>query len=95
MAKRNFSESLKKLFGIHSHLDDSFFESITDMLVEGDIGAQFAFEIEDKLRAGCKNKKLRKTMRYYKCSIVFCFLFCPLLLLCRKKREPPCIYCWE
>ena len=58
MAKRNFSESLKKLFGIHSHLDDSFFESITDMLVEGDIGAQFACEIEDKLRAGCKKQKI-------------------------------------
>ena len=58
MAKRSFSESLKKLFGIHSQLDDSFFESVTDTLVEGDIGAQFAFEIEDKLRSECKKQKI-------------------------------------
>ena len=58
MAKRSFSESLKKLFGIHSKLDDSFFESVTDTLVEGDIGAQFAFEIEDQLRSECKKRKI-------------------------------------
>ena len=60
MAKRSFSEGLKKLFGIHSKLDDSFFESVTDTLVEGDIGAQFAFEIEDMLRAECKKRKVEQ-----------------------------------
>ena len=60
MAKRSFSEGLKKLFGIHSKLDDSFFESVTDTLVEGDIGAQFAFEIEDRLRDECKKRKIEQ-----------------------------------
>ena len=60
MTKRSFSEGLKKLFGIHSRLDDSFFESLTDTLVEGDIGAQFAFEIEDQLRSECKKRKIEK-----------------------------------
>ena len=60
MAKRSFSEGLKKLFGIHARLDDSFFEDITDTLVEGDIGAQFAFEIEDKLREACKKRKIER-----------------------------------
>ena len=58
MAKRSFSESLKNLFGIHSLLDDSFFESVTDTLVEGDVGAQFAFEIEQQLRDKCKKNKV-------------------------------------
>ena len=58
MAKRSFSDSLKKLFGIHAQLDDAFFENLTDTLVEGDVGAQFAFEIEDMLRAECKKRKI-------------------------------------
>lgn len=36
------------------------FESVTDTLVEGDIGAQFAFEIEDRLRAECKKRKVEQ-----------------------------------
>lgn len=57
MALRSFSEGLKKLFGIHSQLDDSFFEGLTDTLIEGDIGAHSAFEIEDRLRTECKKQK--------------------------------------
>ena len=60
MVKRSFAEGLKKLFGIYSKLDDSFFESVTDTLVEGDIGAQFAFEIEDLLRSECKKRKIEQ-----------------------------------
>lgn len=56
MAKRSFSEGLKKLFGIHPRFDDAFFESVTDTLVEGDIGAQFAFELEDMLKNECKKR---------------------------------------
>ena len=41
-------------------MDDSFFESVTDTLVEGDIGAQFAFEIEDRLRTECKKRKVEQ-----------------------------------
>lgn len=57
MAYTSFAEGLKKLFGIHAHCDDSFFESLTDTLIEGDIGAQIAFEIENKLRLECKKQK--------------------------------------
>ena len=60
MVKRSFAEGLKKLFGIYSKLDDSFFESVTDTLVEGDIGAQFAFEIEDLLRSECQKRKIEQ-----------------------------------
>ena len=60
MVKRSFAEGLKKLFGIYSKLDDSFFESVTDTLVEGDIGAQFAFEIEDLLRSECKKRTIEQ-----------------------------------
>ncbi len=58
MIKRSFSENLKRLFGAHSKLDDAFFESLADMLVEGDVGAQFAFELEEKLRSECKKRKI-------------------------------------
>ncbi|MGP1594442.1 MAG: signal recognition particle-docking protein FtsY [Treponema sp.] len=58
MAKFSFSEGLKKLFGMHTQFDDAFFENLTDTLVEGDIGAHFAFEIEDILRNECKKQKI-------------------------------------
>ena len=57
MGKLSFSENLKRIFGIYPQLDDSFFESLVDTLVEGDIGAPFAFEIEQRLRSECKKKK--------------------------------------
>ncbi|CEM61615.1 signal recognition particle-docking protein FtsY [Treponema phagedenis] len=57
MTKRRFSEGLKRLFGMHINLDDSFFENLTDSLVEGDVGAKTAFDIETLLRQECKKQK--------------------------------------
>ena len=58
MAKKTFGEKLKSLFGIHSALDDDFYDDLTDALVEGDIGAKNAVEIMDTLQDTCRQKKL-------------------------------------
>lgn len=54
MAKLNFAESLKRLFGIHSETDDAFFEDLTDSLIEGDIGVKTALEIGEQLKKKCR-----------------------------------------
>ncbi|MBR1912587.1 MAG: signal recognition particle-docking protein FtsY [Treponema sp.] len=56
MAKISFSQRLKSLFGIHSKEDDEFFEDLTDILIEGDVGAKTAVEIVDKLQRLCKEQ---------------------------------------
>ena len=45
MARLSFADNLKRLFGLHTKTDESFFEELTDTLIEGDIGAKTAFEI--------------------------------------------------
>lgn len=45
MAKLSFKENLKKLFGGKSKTEEDFFESLTDLLIEGDLGAKTAFLI--------------------------------------------------
>lgn len=56
--KKSFSESLKKLFGFYKAPDNEFFEELADALIEGDIGAKTAMEIEETLRAECKKLKI-------------------------------------
>lgn len=87
MIKRSFSEGLKKLFGIHSRLDDAFFESLTDTLVEGDIGAQFAFEIEDTLRAECKKKKIEHNDAVLQILYDILLPFLPMSTLMPEERK--------
>jgi fused signal recognition particle receptor len=58
MARLNFSESIRKLFGRHAAADDSFFEELTDSLIEGDIGAKTAYQIVEELEKRCKAAKL-------------------------------------
>ena len=41
--KKTFGEKLKSLFKKKSAISDDFFEELTDILVEGDIGAKSAF----------------------------------------------------
>lgn len=55
MAKLNFASSLKRLFGVHPKTDDSFFESLTDSLIEGDIGVKTALEIGESLQKRCSS----------------------------------------
>ena len=58
MAKKSFSENLLSLFGLHQTLDDSFFEDLEDMLVEGDLGVRTACAIVDELRTVCRTRSL-------------------------------------
>ncbi len=55
MAKLNFANNLKKLFGLHSDTDDAFFEDLTDSLIEGDIGVKTALEIGEQLQKQCRS----------------------------------------
>ena len=54
-----FGEKLKALFSKSSSINEEFFEELTDMLVEGDIGAKTAFEVVDELEAVCNKEKIR------------------------------------
>lgn len=57
--KQSFGEKLKALFSKGSSINDEFFEELTDMLVEGDIGAKTAFELVDQLEGICGKEKIR------------------------------------
>lgn len=57
MAKISFAEKLKNLFK-SSKIGSEFFENLTDILVEGDIGAKMAFEITDELEEYCRKNKI-------------------------------------
>ena len=57
--KKTFGEKLKSLFSKNSIINDDFYDELTDMLVEGDIGAKTAFEIVDELSGICSKEKIR------------------------------------
>ncbi len=57
MSKFSFAQKFKNLFSSYK-IDESFFEELTDVLVEGDIGAKLAFEITLELETYCKNNKI-------------------------------------
>jgi len=56
MARLGFADNLKRLFGLHTKTDESFFEELTDTLIEGDIGAKTAFGIVESLEKECKTR---------------------------------------
>lgn len=58
--KQSFGEKLKALFSKGSSINDEFYEELTDMLVEGDIGAKTAFEVVDELQKNCSKEKIRE-----------------------------------
>ena len=58
--KQSFGEKLKALFSKSSSINEDFFEELTDMLVEGDIGAKTAFEIVDELEEVCNKEKIKE-----------------------------------
>jgi fused signal recognition particle receptor len=55
----SFSDKLKRFFGIAPALDDDFFDGLADVLVEGDFGAELAFETVDELRRRCKKENVK------------------------------------
>ncbi len=57
MAKMSFAERLRKLFGGKNE-DGDFFEDLTDILIEADVGAKNAVEIVDALQKKCREDKL-------------------------------------
>ena len=56
--KKSFGEKFKALFKKKSAISDDFYEELTDILVEGDIGAKTAYEIVDELEEICSAKKI-------------------------------------
>jgi len=54
---KKFGAKLKNLFKSTKKLDDSFYEDLEDILVEGDLGASIAMDISDQLRAIAKVEK--------------------------------------
>lgn len=58
MAKMSFAERLKNFFSFNKNRDDSFFEDLSDILIEGDLGAKNVFDIVEELEKKCKKQKL-------------------------------------
>ena len=58
--KQSFGEKLKALFSKGSSINEEFYEELTDMLVEGDIGAKTAFEVVDELEEICSKEKIHE-----------------------------------
>ncbi|MCL2270615.1 MAG: signal recognition particle-docking protein FtsY [Treponema sp.] len=54
----NFAEKIKSFFTKAPSLSDEFFEELTDLLVEGDIGAAEAFAAVGQLQEKCKKEKI-------------------------------------
>jgi fused signal recognition particle receptor len=52
-----FANKLKELFS-SSKIDSELFEDMTDILVEGDVGAKLAFSISDELEQTCREQKI-------------------------------------
>ncbi len=50
-----FAERIRALFG-GGKKNDSFYDDLADLLVEGDLGAKLAFEISDTLKSSCRRQ---------------------------------------
>ncbi len=53
----SFAEKIRNIFRLGT-TDESLFEELSDLLVEGDLGAVLAFSIADELKAACRTKHL-------------------------------------
>lgn len=51
-----FAEKLKAFFGI-GKADDTLFEDLADLLVEGDLGANLAYTVSDELKSACRKRR--------------------------------------
>ncbi len=58
MARMNVAEGLRRLFGKHTGIDESFFEELADSLIEGDLGPKMAWELSDMLEKKCRKEHI-------------------------------------
>ena len=54
MSKTSFADKLRNFFGIHSLKDDEFFDELSDILIEGDLGAKNVFDLVEELEKRCQ-----------------------------------------
>lgn len=54
--KISFAQKLRNLFS-SSKIDDDFFDNLTDLLIEGDMGAKLAFQLTESLEEFCRKDK--------------------------------------
>ena len=53
-----FAEKIKSLFGKGKKINDDFYDELTDLLVEGDIGAKTSYTIVEELETICSKEKI-------------------------------------
>ena len=53
-----FAEKIKSLFGKGKKINDDFYDELTDLLVEGDIGAKTSYTIVEELETVCSKEKI-------------------------------------
>ncbi len=53
----SFADRIRNLFRLGS-VDETLYEELADLLVEGDLGASLAFSVSDELKARCRSKGL-------------------------------------
>lgn len=53
-----FAEKIKNLFGKGKKINDDFYDELTDLLVEGDIGAKASYTIVEELETICSKEKI-------------------------------------
>lgn len=56
--KKSFGEKLKSLFSKGKTASEDFYDDLTDILVEGDIGAKTAYQIVEELQTVCSKNKI-------------------------------------
>jgi len=56
--KQSFGEKLKSLFSKGNKVSDEFYDDLTDLLVEGDIGAKAAYLLSEELENLCSKEKI-------------------------------------
>lgn len=57
--KQSFGEKLKSLFSKNKNIEDDFYDELTDILVEGDIGAKSAYLLVEQLESICSKEKIK------------------------------------
>ena len=57
--KESFGEKLKNLFSKKSTMNDDFYDYLTDLLGDGDIGAKTAFTLLEELETVCSKEKIK------------------------------------